>query len=518
MTDDLKTKCEKTFYSELYHFEETSQGLLIDETTGHIYLKKTLDTYDKDVYGWLISNRNLHIPAIHSCREENGKLIVLEEYIQGETLETLLASGTLSESERIRIILDVCDALSFLHSAESPIIHRDIKPSNIMITGDGVVKLIDYDAAKVFHQGKQEDTTLIGTVGRAAPEQYGFAQSDARTDVYSMGLLIREMFPDDRRFFAVISRATVMDPKDRYQTIAELKTAVCNAVSRPAGRKSRAWVIILVLAAVFILCLAAFFTGLQSGRGRGYDMTEAAAESVNEGAGETVMPQEPEYEDTGEDVITQESVHEDTGESDMYQETGEYTEDSGPVIEETCWYISESYDNDYIHTGVVLGNRNEREKMVSPKVRITARDKSGIILGTEELGGGSIKPGDHIALSGLISISDYGSADDVSVDFSIASWETEADNDGARSTDFIVERISDKPNELFPKVTGEITSEYKEKTDISVSALLRNDGKLVACEGEYLQDLNPGVPTAFEVTLPSTAPEHDSVEIMVKAW
>ena len=49
MNDDLKAKCEKTFYSELYHFEETSQGLLIDETTGQIYLKKTLDTYDKDV-------------------------------------------------------------------------------------------------------------------------------------------------------------------------------------------------------------------------------------------------------------------------------------------------------------------------------------------------------------------------------------------------------------------------------------------------------------------------------------
>ena len=125
----------------------------------------------------------MHIPAIHSFWEEDGKLVVLEEYIQGKTLDALLSKGMLDEQEKIRIVLNVCDALSFLHSAKIPIIHRDIKPSNIMLTNDGIVKLIDYDAAKVFHRGKNEDTTLIGTVGRAAPEQFGFAQSDARTDV-----------------------------------------------------------------------------------------------------------------------------------------------------------------------------------------------------------------------------------------------------------------------------------------------------------------------------------------------
>ena len=252
MNDDLKAKCEKTFYSELYHFEETSQGLLIDETTGQIYLKKTLDTYDKDVYGWLKANKNVHIPAIHSFWEEDGKLVVLEEYIQGKTLDALLSKGMLDEQEKIRIVLNVCDALSFLHSAKIPIIHRDIKPSNIMLTNDGIVKLIDYDAAKVFHRGKNEDTTLIGTVGRAAPEQFGFAQSDARTDVYSMGCLVRELLPNDKRFSGIIAKATAMDPKDRYQTVAELKAALSGTSTKHSGKRNLVWVIIPTIVSVMI--------------------------------------------------------------------------------------------------------------------------------------------------------------------------------------------------------------------------------------------------------------------------
>ena len=86
MNEDLKTRCEKSFYSELYHFDDPSQTLVIDETTGRVMLQKRLDIYDVDVYRWLIQNHNPFIPQIYSYREENGKLIVLEEYVQGDTL------------------------------------------------------------------------------------------------------------------------------------------------------------------------------------------------------------------------------------------------------------------------------------------------------------------------------------------------------------------------------------------------------------------------------------------------
>ena len=66
---------------------------------------------------------------------------------------------------------EICDGLLFLHAAEPPIIHRDIKAENILIDRTGCVKIIDYDAAKMYHKGKNRDTVLIGTEGSAAPEQ-----------------------------------------------------------------------------------------------------------------------------------------------------------------------------------------------------------------------------------------------------------------------------------------------------------------------------------------------------------
>ena len=113
-------------------------------------------------------------------------------------------------------------------------------------------KEIDYDAAKVFHRGKNEDTTLIGTVGRAAPEQFGFAQSDARTDVYSMGCLVRELLPNDKRFSGIIAKATAMDPKDRYQTVAELKGALSGTSTKHSGKRNLLWVIIPTIVSVMI--------------------------------------------------------------------------------------------------------------------------------------------------------------------------------------------------------------------------------------------------------------------------
>lgn len=95
-----------------------------------------------------------------------------------------------------------------------------------MRTDDGVVRLIDYDAAKTFDERQTRDTVLIGTRGSAAPEQYGFGKVDARTDVYGLGILMRELFPGDSRLGVVADRAAELSPRDRYQSAAELGRAV----------------------------------------------------------------------------------------------------------------------------------------------------------------------------------------------------------------------------------------------------------------------------------------------------
>ena len=92
MNDDLKRRCENSFYSELYHFDETSQDLVLDKTTGRVMLRKVLEIYEITVFKWLQENSNIHIPVIYSFYEENDKLTVLEEYIQGDTLDDYLMS------------------------------------------------------------------------------------------------------------------------------------------------------------------------------------------------------------------------------------------------------------------------------------------------------------------------------------------------------------------------------------------------------------------------------------------
>ncbi len=230
MKDINNTKSDfySSYYTEIYSFDNSNKCLLINEETNEIYIKKRLDVYNESVISFLKNNNNIHFSKIIDYREEDNQLIVIEEYIQGETLHKYIENHSLTNKEKEKIIIDICDGLYFLHTAEPPIIHRDLKPSNILIDKDNIVKIIDYDAAKVFKKGLKRDTVLIGTPGVAAPEQYGFAQSDVRTDIFSLGLLIKELFLNDSKMLRIADKATKMDPNDRYSSVINLKSDIQN--------------------------------------------------------------------------------------------------------------------------------------------------------------------------------------------------------------------------------------------------------------------------------------------------
>lgn len=217
----------KDAYTELYHVkgdDKTSVSVVKDPKTGVICTCKELSVYDTRVFEYLKDHEDPHVPRIYAYEEQNGRLTVIEEFVRGETLDYVLQNRKLKKKEKIRILEEICGALEFLHSARPlPIIHRDLKPANVMLAENDRVVLIDYDAAKVFTPGKMRDTALIGTMGHAAPEQYGFAQSDERTDVYAVGVMIREMFPKDFRMKKIADKATQISPRDRYESAAELK-------------------------------------------------------------------------------------------------------------------------------------------------------------------------------------------------------------------------------------------------------------------------------------------------------
>lgn len=186
---------------------------------------KKCGIYSREVYRFLFDHPNPHIPRIYAFweNEAQNELTVVEELVSGTRLDMLLGQGRLSDDEKKEIALELCDILHFLHSASPPIIHRDVKEENIMVREDGTVMLLDYDAAKVYWRNETRDTRLIGTEGSATPEQYGFRQSDARTDIYGLGVLLGKMFAGNKKMERIAEKATQMDPAKRYQTANEMK-------------------------------------------------------------------------------------------------------------------------------------------------------------------------------------------------------------------------------------------------------------------------------------------------------
>lgn len=114
------------------------------------------------------------------------------------------------------------------------VIHRDIKPQNILISAEGNLKIIDYDVSKEYKAEQNTDTAYLGTVGYAAPEQYGISQSDFRTDIFSLGVLINVMLTGKHpsvelcngRFRKIVEKCTQVNSSQRYQNIIELKRAL----------------------------------------------------------------------------------------------------------------------------------------------------------------------------------------------------------------------------------------------------------------------------------------------------
>lgn len=195
-----------------------------------IYIKKILNVYNPHVYEYLLEHHIPGIPRLYNVYEENEQLILIEEYISGISLREMIDDRTLTLDLIVRFMGDLCNILEKLHMLNPPIIHRDIKPSNIIITPYNHVILIDFNAAKYLTDNVDHDTILLGTKGYAAPEQYGFGCSTPQTDIYALGILLKELslalpVPTDT-FDTIIKRCTEMNPSDRMETVQELKNEI----------------------------------------------------------------------------------------------------------------------------------------------------------------------------------------------------------------------------------------------------------------------------------------------------
>ena len=171
------------------------------------------------------------LPEVYDVIDVDDGQIVLEEYIDGITVADVIDTGLYKYKGAAEVLRKVCAALSVLH--KRGIVHRDIKPENVMVTPDGRVVLIDFNASRIISSAKK-DTVVMGTVGYASPEQLGVAQSDARTDVYAAGVLLNVMLTGKHpsEYLAkgkagrIVKKCTAINPNDRYQSAEKLAEAL----------------------------------------------------------------------------------------------------------------------------------------------------------------------------------------------------------------------------------------------------------------------------------------------------
>ena len=193
------------------------------------------------------------LPQVEATYKTPDEFAVVYDFVPGDTLEALVKqAGPLDAAQAVSLALDICEAAGALHA--QGVVHRDITPKNVVASSDGA-HLIDLGIARLYAGGATRDTNALGTWGFAAPEQYGFKQTDARSDVYSigcvLGYLLTGVMPDEDAYHdaladesavpahlrAVVERATNMEPSARYQSAMDLAAAL--RCERDAGGAQR---------------------------------------------------------------------------------------------------------------------------------------------------------------------------------------------------------------------------------------------------------------------------------------
>ena len=200
-----------------------------------------------------------NLPRVSAYFTEGGRSYLVMEFIPGESLKNRLksANAPILESQVLDWALQICKVLGYLHSRTPPVIFRDMKPSNVMVTPDGRVKLIDFGIARTYKKGKLKDTLAMGSENYAAPEQWGKAQSDGRTDIYGLGATMYHLLTNvapvpafvptpsppvssynpalSEGVSAVLAKAMSPKPEERYQSAAEMREALVACL--PAHRR-----------------------------------------------------------------------------------------------------------------------------------------------------------------------------------------------------------------------------------------------------------------------------------------
>ena len=221
--------------SQLWDFSLVSQirknlDLVQNKFTRQLMVRRISPAADYPVLQTLCRIKHRNLMEIYDVKTQDGVCISLCEYINGMTLDMRVEYYQPLDIRSAKDILcQICDGLSQLHI--NGIVHRDIKPGNVMITDDGTVKIIDYSISRLIKPEQRKDTTVLGTAGYASPEQFGFTQTNGKTDIYACGVLLNYLLtgklPNEQLhqgpLTTVIQQCIEIDENKRFASADELK-------------------------------------------------------------------------------------------------------------------------------------------------------------------------------------------------------------------------------------------------------------------------------------------------------
>lgn len=487
------------------------------------------------------------LPRVEATYELPDCVAVVLDYVPGPTLEQVVAErGRLQQSEAVNLAQQICEAVQELHRLG--VLHRDLTPANIIVADDGA-HIIDLGIARPLTDtaNRNRDTTALGTYGFASPEQYGFAPTDVRSDIYSLGRILGFMltgvYPDDTRctpllsddlcvtprLRAIVERATAFEPSARYQNVAQFAQALTSptdpvdsyvpayAVQRPAvnGKPRPRTVIAVAVACVAVVAIVAAAVLIPRWIANA-DSDGDATSGTSQNAGSQPDPStgnDGDAADPGTDPATRNPAGD--GAAHGGSEYGNPLE-----LVETGWSADES---GYVHYAFGLRNTSDSVCIQLPSVEITGRGEDGSVLFSETLIMANAFAGETVYFG-----SEIGNGNGIvpaTVDFTVLEPDDYSYVNSSESASFKADNLSAAPDgyggEIF---SGEISvvkdsARVREQSSmLAVSLVLRDDaGAIVYGYSTFVDWPSEGGSRPFSMDV-IDPPAYDSFEVHVQPW
>lgn len=487
------------------------------------------------------------LPRVEATYELPDCVAVVLDYVPGPTLEQVVAErGRLQQNEAVNLAQQICEAVQELHRLG--ILHRDLTPANIIVANDGA-HIIDLGIARPLTDtaNRNRDTTALGTYGFASPEQYGFAPTDVRSDIYSLGRILGFMltgvYPDDTRYTpllsddlhvtprlrAIVERATAFEPSARYQNVTQFARALTSptdpvdsyvpayAVQRPApnGNPRRRTVVAVAVACVAVIAIVAAAVLIPRWIANA-DSDGDATSGTSQNAGSQPDPStgnDGDAADPGTDPATRNPAGD--GAAHGGSEYGNPLE-----LVETGWSADES---GYVHYAFGLRNTSDSVCIQLPSVEITGRGEDGSVLFSETLIMANAFAGETVYFG-----SEIGNGNGIvpaTVDFTVLEPDDYSYVNSSESASFKADNLSAAPDgyggEIF---SGEISvvkdsARVREQSSmLAVSLVLRDDaGAIVYGYSTFVDWPSEGGSRPFSMDV-IDPPAYDSFEVHVQPW